>query len=122
MLSSAASTPFTQSGSASLFKSSSHDTVFQYFLYTVGAADPDHGSFADLSKYGNSKKCAMPCAGKPEASCGDECTVDLYISDSVPTELLLPKAGFADLGCYRWVARVLSTLACNLADSNHSRL
>jgi hypothetical protein len=79
-------------------------------LLIVDAADPDQGSFADLSKYGNSQKCSMACAGKPEASCGDECTVDLYISDSVPTELLLPKAGFAHLGCYRWVPLVLPTM------------
>jgi hypothetical protein len=92
---------------ASLMSCYAHAQRNKCIACTIDAADPNQGSFADLSKYGDSKKCEMACAGDPKTSCGDECTVDLYISDSVPTELVLPKSGLENLGCWRWVLQAL---------------
>lgn len=43
----------------------------------------------------------MFCAGDFQATCGDECAIDLYTSSNEPTELVLPESGFSDIGCYR---------------------
>ncbi|WIA42270.1 hypothetical protein OEZ86_008286 [Tetradesmus obliquus] len=63
--------------------------------------DPDNGTFADLTQYGPSNKCAMFCSGDPQATCGDECTVDLYTSDAVELNVTMPEAGVTNMGCYQ---------------------
>lgn len=71
------------------------------FAVLLVAADPENGTFADLTQYGPSTKCAMFCAGDPQASCGDECTVDLYTSEAVELNVTMPEAGVTNLGCYQ---------------------